>query len=211
MSSARKGIIIGLCLAFPVLVLATFNWIIGIIATAVIGLITLAVVGLIPLVGWQLGVLESINLTLVVGLSVDYVVHLADGYVRSSDYKREDRVRFMLGHVGMSVIAGAATTIGASAFMLGSQIKFFLQFGVFMFCTIGFAIIYALILFCLIVGVIGSQGSTGSLKNILYLFKKKLPDTNQLKEDNGVLIKKIEMKPLLMQNVTTNLTAMSQN
>ncbi|XP_065662076.1 protein dispatched homolog 1 isoform X3 [Hydra vulgaris] len=183
MSSARKGIVIGLCLAFPVLILATFNWIIGVIATAVIGLITLGVVGLIPLVGWQLGVLESINLTLVVGLSVDYVVHLADGYVRSLHFKRDHRVRFMLGHVGMSVIAGAATTIGASSFMLGSQIKFFLQFGIFMFCTISFAIIYALVLFCVIVGVIGPEGSNGSLKNILCCLKKKTLDKNQPNED----------------------------
>lgn len=166
LKGARTGIMIGLCLAFPVLVFTTCNWIIGILATVTIGLITLAVVGLIPLVGWNLGVMESINLTLVVGLAVDYAVHLADGYVRCLHFKREDRVRYMLGNVGVSVLAGAATTLGASAFMLGSKILFFFQFGVFMFCTIGFSIVYALVVFAVIVAIIGPEGDRGSLRSL---------------------------------------------
>ena len=53
-----------------------------------ISLITVGVIGIIPLAGWKLGILESLNLTLVVGLAVDYVVHLADGYVRSQKHNR---------------------------------------------------------------------------------------------------------------------------
>lgn len=170
MVGAVQGVAIGLCLALPVLVFTTCNWIIGLLAALTISLITNAVVGLIPMLGWKLGVMESLNLTLVVGLAVDYCVHLADGYVRSKKTKRVDRVRDMLKTVGVSVLSGACTTLGASAFMLGSQIIFFFQFGIFMFCTVGFSIIFALGFFTVMVGLIGPEGDRGSLKHFITCF-----------------------------------------
>ena len=148
------------------------------LAASTIALITNAVVGLIPLLGWKLGVMESLNLTLVVGLAVDYCVHLADGYVRSKKTKRVDRLRDMLRTVGVSVLSGACTTLGASAFMLGSQIMFFFQFGIFMFCTIGFSIIFALGFFTVVVGLIGPEGDRGSLKNCITCFLQRRDEGN---------------------------------
>lgn len=54
--SAVMGIIIGLSVALPVLVLTTMNIIIGFIAWTVIVMVTVCVVGSIPLLGWKLGV-----------------------------------------------------------------------------------------------------------------------------------------------------------
>ncbi|XP_077990897.1 protein dispatched-like [Glandiceps talaboti] len=164
--SAIQGIILGIALAFPVLVLATQNIIIGSMATVSIGLTTCCVVGIIPMIGWKLGLLESLNLSLIVGLAVDYVVHLAEGYHLSPKEDRLGRLQDMLEHVGVSVISGAATTLGASLFMLFAQILFFMQFGIFMFCTIGFSLIFSLGLFTTLLGLIGPQGETGSLKFI---------------------------------------------
>ena len=185
---AVQGIVIGLCVAVPVLVFTTCNWIIGLLASLTIALITNAVVGFIPILGWKLGVMESINLTLVVGLSVDYCVHLADGYVRSKKLTREEKVRDMLKHVGVSVLAGACTTLGASAFMLGAKILFFFQFGMFMFCTIGFSILFALGFFTVVVGFIGPVGSKGSLKNFIVCCLKKDEDTNNSRLDQEHIV-----------------------
>ena len=69
-----RGILLGLGLAISLLVVMTSNWLVGLLCGAIISCITVGVVGVIPLAGWKLGVLESLNLTLVVGLSVDYVV-----------------------------------------------------------------------------------------------------------------------------------------
>uniref|UniRef100_A0A7M5XG14 SSD domain-containing protein n=1 Tax=Clytia hemisphaerica TaxID=252671 RepID=A0A7M5XG14_9CNID len=173
LQGAKQGIIIGLCVAFPVLVITTLNWVVGVFAIVTIALITISVIGLIPMLGWKLGVLESLNLTLVVGLSVDYVVHLADGYVRCTKFSRAGRTRYMLGHVGVSVLAGAATTLGASSFMLGSKILFFYQFGIFIFCTIGFSIVYALLVFTVLIGFCGPQGNSGGLTFLKDYFVKK--------------------------------------
>lgn len=115
------------------------------------------------MIGWKLGVLESVNLTLVVGLAVDYVVHLAEGYMELKDFNRLTKVRHTLGHVGISVISGACTTLGASVFMLAAKIVFFAQFGIFIFCTIGFSLLFSLFFFTAILALIGPEGDTGSL------------------------------------------------
>jgi predicted RND superfamily exporter protein len=109
-------------------------------------------------------VLESLNLVLVVGLAVDYVVHLAEGYSRSAHSDRLNRLRDALEEVGISVLSGALTTLGASMFLLIAHILFFSQFGIFMFSTIGLSILYALGFFTTMLGIMGPQNEFGSLK-----------------------------------------------
>ena len=61
MNGARQGIIIGIALAFPVLVLATKNILVGFLATCTIGCITITVLGLIPIAGWKVGVSKTLG------------------------------------------------------------------------------------------------------------------------------------------------------
>lgn len=55
-NSAATGILIGLFSAWAILILTTFNYVIGTLALITIGLVTACVVGMIPLAGWKLGV-----------------------------------------------------------------------------------------------------------------------------------------------------------
>ncbi|XP_032219569.1 protein dispatched homolog 3 isoform X1 [Nematostella vectensis] len=178
-STAVRGILMSLGLAIGLLTLMTTNWIVGLMAGATIACITVGVVGFIPLVGWKLGVLESLNLTLVVGLAVDYVVHLADGYVRSHNHFRGDKTRDALGSVGISVLSGACTTLGASVFMLAAKIVFFFQFGIFMFCTIGLSISYALLFFTTLLALVGPNGNTGSMLPLWRYFRDMFAGTQE--------------------------------
>ncbi|CAH1792445.1 unnamed protein product [Owenia fusiformis] len=162
-NSAINGIIIGLCIAFPILIIATKNVIVGFFALCSIAMVTTSVVGVIPLAGWKLGILECLNLVLIVGLSVDYVVHLAEGYSRSPHKDRLGRVHSMLEEVGVSVLSGSITTLGASFFILLAEILFFTQFGIIMFSTIGFSVMYALGFFTVLLVLLGPQNEFGSI------------------------------------------------
>ena len=138
--------------------------IVGLLASLTIFFITCTLLGMMTVLGWKLGVLESLNLTLVVGLAVDYVVHLAEGYMELKHESRLARVHHTLKHVGISVLSGACTTLGASVFLLAAKIVFFLQFGIFIFCTIGFSILFSLLFFTTILGLIGpEQDEKGSI------------------------------------------------
>ena len=117
--------------------------------------------------------MESLNLVLVVGLAVDYCVHLAEGYSRSTHHDRLGRVRDALTEVGISVLSGCVTTLGASAFMLLAVIVFFEQFGTFLFATLGFAFVYSLILFPTVLGIIGPEDDIGSLQHVKRLLRRR--------------------------------------
>ncbi|WAR02491.1 DISP3-like protein [Mya arenaria] len=161
--NAMYGIIIGVCLAFPILVIATGNIITGLLATFCMCCCTACVVGVIPLGGWNLGLVESINMCMIVGLAVDYVVHLAEGYTHSMHRDRLSRVRDMLEEMAVPVFFGAITTLGAAAFMFLTKLTFFMQFGVFLFSTIGFSLVYSMGLFVTLMGIVGPENDTGDL------------------------------------------------
>ena len=110
--------------------------------------------------------LESLNMVLVVGLAVDYCVHLAEGYSRSTHTDRKGRLKDALTEVGISVLSGCITTVGASAFMLFAFILFFTQFGTFLFATLGFSFLYSIAFFTTCLGLFGPQGDSGSVKLI---------------------------------------------
>ena len=105
---------------------------------------------------------------MVVGLTVDYVVHLAEGYTLSLRTDRLSRVQDMLDEMAVSIFFGACTTLGASMFMFIAQLSFFLQFGIFMFSTIGFSLFFSMLLFVTLMGLIGPENDIG---NIVVLFR----------------------------------------
>ena len=67
--------------------------------------------------GWGLGIGESIAAVIVIGFSVDYVVHLSHVYVDAGHRNpplnsRAERVTFALTSMGATVFSGAVTTFG---------------------------------------------------------------------------------------------------
>lgn len=133
-------------------------------------------------------VLESINLCMVVGLSVDYVVHLAEAYRSSPASRRADRARDMLESIGLSVISGAVTTMGAAVFMLFAKIQFFFQFGIFIISTVGISLLFSLLGFTTLLSLCGPQGNTGCLKTLVrgcVKFCSKRDNSERVKDENA--------------------------
>lgn len=166
-SSALWGVVISLLLALPVLVISTDDFFIGTLATLIISAACLSVIGIIPLAGWKLGVLESLNLTLVVGVAIDYIVHVAEAYHLSSKPTRKEKVEDILQNIGVSVISGAVSTLGAAMFMLFADIAFFMQFGLFIFATLGFSVLYSLGMLVVLLSLIGPETNRFSVSGNL--------------------------------------------
>ena len=103
-------------------------------------------------------------MVMVVGLSVDYVVHLAEAYSRSHHPDRLGRTRDSLEEVGISVLSGAITSLGSSIFLLFANVMFFAQFGLFIFCTIFLSLAYGLGLFTTLLAIVGPQNNFASLR-----------------------------------------------
>ena len=65
---------------------------------------------LMVILGFEVDFLTSIALIVVVGLSVDYTVHLVHVYNHSTARTRAEKTRECLVVMGVSVLSGACTT-----------------------------------------------------------------------------------------------------
>jgi predicted RND superfamily exporter protein len=79
-TSAVQGIIIATVFSFLILLFATKNIILATISILCVAIVIISVVAIMALKGWEFGVSESISVVIIIGLSVDYVVHLAADY-----------------------------------------------------------------------------------------------------------------------------------
>jgi len=159
-----KGIAISLTCAFAVLLVATRNWLVSVCAILCVAHIVASVMAFIFVCGWKLGLLESIILVMVIGLSVDYVVHMADAFLESRSETRLDRARFMVGKMGLSVLCGAVTSLGSSCLMSLTYIQFFFKFGCIVIWTIFYSLVMAMVFFPAMMAAFGPQGSFGNIR-----------------------------------------------
>merc|ERR1719163_2220773 len=91
-SGAIWGAVSSAIFAFVVLCASTGNPLISFFAiTNILGIVG-CTLGFMHILGWELGVIESVSCTILVGLSVDYVVHLANSYMESPKASRSERV-----------------------------------------------------------------------------------------------------------------------
>lgn len=137
--------------------------------TNIVG-IAVIFLGILPIINWSLGENECIFLIAVVGLSVDYSVHLLIVYNNSANTDRESRSRHALGEMGISVLNSAITTVLAAAILLLCNFWFFIQFGFFIFFVIGLSIVMSITFLIPLLLTIGAEGSTG---DIPWLKKKR--------------------------------------
>ena len=144
------NVFIGFAICFPcaysVLLIATRNLYLATIAiVAVIGIVA-SVLGFCHwAMGWGLGIAESIAAVIVIGFSVDYVVHLSHVYVEAGHRNpplntREERVTFALKSMGPTVLSGAVTTFGSGFCLVFTQLIFFVKFSILIMVTVASSI-----------------------------------------------------------------------
>merc|ERR1719240_21792 len=119
---------------FIILVLVTFNIWLSFLATLVICVVICGVLAIIFLLGGALGMFECLVMILSIGLAVDYDVHITHFYSVASG-TRQEKVTEALCGVGVSIIGGALTTMGAGLPLFFCAMTFFKLCGWFIFYT----------------------------------------------------------------------------
>jgi len=200
--SAVQGILIAMPLAFAILMISTQNWIISLFAIIDIIGIMLCELSIMYLMGWKFGVSESVAIVIIIGFSVDYVVHLANAYLESSANLREERLSFALLTMGISVVSGAITTFGAGFFLIFPPVIFFYKMGLLMISTVAISIFWAMCFFTSIVALWGPQGDSGDLKKYFKCCsKEKISDNTGVRREtyNDYKVGDGEMKPYTVE------------
>ena len=157
------GIAIALVLSMVVLTLIGGNIIMAFFAVSTIVLIVLDVFAFTVVAGWSLGVVEAVNYVVVIGMSIDYAVHMSEAYTSARADTRAERVILMMEEMGVSVLSGALSTLFAVFLMFFAPNRFFFKFATFMFVTIALSCIYAMTFFPALLACIGPMGNAGEI------------------------------------------------
>lgn len=140
--TALQSSILGVVIAFVVLLLSTRVFHIAFFASLSICSVLVSVVGTMVMLGWELGSIESILIGITAGFSVDYVVHLAHAY-EIAEGDTYERVEEAFADLGISVFNGMVTSVAASIPLFFCQLQFFAKFGTFLCLTIVFSWLFA--------------------------------------------------------------------
>merc|ERR1719181_1420011 len=89
-------------------------------------------------------------------------------------HTRELRVRFALGRMGATVVAGASTTLGAGVVLCFCQLEVFLKIGIMIVLTISYALLYSLIFFPALLILIGPVGSGGDIPTLYKALRREI-------------------------------------
>ena len=157
LSSAFQGMGIAGFFAFVILLIATGNIVQALISILCVAIVIVTVLAVMYLNGWEIGVSESISMVILIGFSVDYVVHLSSDYSHSAREARSDKMRQAYLEMGISILSGSITTFGSGVFLFGGKIIFFRKFAVLITSTISISFVIAMILFGAIMHSIGPQ------------------------------------------------------
>ncbi|XP_061561023.1 protein dispatched homolog 1 isoform X1 [Phycodurus eques] len=154
---------LSVAVAFSVMLLTTWNIIISLYAILSIAGTIFVTVGSLVLLGWELNVLESVTISVAVGLSVDFAVHYGVAYRLAPEPDREGKVIFSLSRMGSAIAMAALTTFVAGAMMMPSTVLAYTQLGTFMMLIMCISWGFATFFFQCMCRCLGPQGTCGQI------------------------------------------------
>jgi len=122
---------------------------------------------------------ESICFAILIGISVDFVIHFSHAYVTlPGTVPKEKRTKHALIYLGPSILAAAITTMAGALIMMFCVITFFTKFATILLFTIVQSLIGSFVVFLIMADTLGPASPT-------YLADKLIAKcTNVGKEDN---------------------------
>ena len=104
-----------------------------------------------------MGVSESISVVILIGFSVDYVIHLAADYTHCAFKSRHDKMQQAYGEMGVSILSGALTTFGSGSFLFGGNIITFQKFAILITSTISISFMISMLFFGAVCHIAGPE------------------------------------------------------
>jgi hypothetical protein len=163
--SVITGVAAATCTSFAAILLFTGNWLISFLVLLTLACTVCTTIGLFWVFGWDFGIVEAICAVILIGISEDYVFHLAESYVISDpSLSRALRTKAALVGMGFPVLSGAMTTIVSSLLLLACYTLVFVKFGVILVVNTTLSVAFALLFFPALCALIGPQNKRGQIK-----------------------------------------------
>lgn len=163
--TTEDTLLVGLSVCFPfafiVLVLSSRNLIISVFAIVTIVLICFSCLGFVQVLGWMLGIGETMLSIMIIGLSVDYVIHLGHLYADGREahkYTRRERFEHAVCLMLDTVIAAWLTTGLSALIMLFGTTGLFEKMAILISSAISFSMLYSAFFFLPLLLLFGPEG-----------------------------------------------------
>ncbi|CAB9499985.1 dispatched homolog 1 [Seminavis robusta] len=144
-----------------VILLSSRSLVMTLFSVLSIGYVLASVTAMMVAAGWTLGFLESICFAILIGVSVDFVIHFCHAYVSMpGEVAKEIRTRHAIIDMGPSILAAAITTMAGAMIMLFCVITFFTKFAFVLFFAIVQATIGSFVFFLTLTDTIGPSQPT---------------------------------------------------
>lgn len=127
--NAIQGILVAVAFAFVIVLFSTGNILNAVFSIFSVGMVIVSITGFFYINGQQLGTIESIAVVILIGFSVDYIIHFSADYIHSKEETRELKMQQSLRQMGVSILGGYITTFGSGIFLVTCQLSFFYKFG----------------------------------------------------------------------------------
>jgi 5-methyltetrahydrofolate--homocysteine methyltransferase len=161
LTTAYGAASIALAAAAIVIFLSSRSFVLTLFATLTIFYVLCSVTSTLVALDWTLGFLESICFAILIGVSVDFVIHFCHAYAHiPGEVDRHKRTQIALIRMGPSILAAGVTTIAAAIIMLFTIISFFQKFALILFMTIIQATIGSFIVFLTLTDCFGPSNPT---------------------------------------------------
>ncbi|KAK9391923.1 patched domain-containing protein 2 [Crotalus adamanteus] len=176
--SALYGLILSLAICIAAVALFTTHFLLLLpVLLTILGVVCL-VVTVMYWSGWEIGAVEAVSLSILVGSSVDYCVHLVEGFLLAGESlpphlaedpssSRQWRTVESVRHVGVAVVSSAITTIVATVPLFFCIIAPFAKFGKIVALNTGLSILYTLTVGTALLSIMGPPSFTRSRTSFL--------------------------------------------
>ncbi len=152
---------VSLAVATTVAFLTTLNVLITVYAVVTIAGSIFTTVGILVVLGWELNILESVTISIAVGLSIDFCLHYAMAYRLSPHSEREMRVLTSLSRMGSPVAMAAFTTFFVGLVMMPSTVLAYKKLGTFLMIVMSVSWAFATFFFQALLRSLGPPGGFG--------------------------------------------------
>jgi len=153
--------LISLAFAFVIVIFSSKSLTLTLVSVGTIFFILAASSATLVGFGWELGFLESVCFSILIGISCDFIIHFGHAYKHfEGNVDRRLRARFAVVDMGPSILAAALTTVAAACVMLFCSTPFFTKFATILLVTILYATVGSFIFFVVLVDLFGPAEPT---------------------------------------------------
>lgn len=179
-----------------IILLFALNLILCLMVMVTILLMFFCISGLLFAVfGLQLGPVQALGISVFIGLSANYSLHVVHAYHRSGSDNRQNKVKDAVFITGSPICASAFSTIGGCVFLFGCRTAPLVELGILICCVTAMALVYSMIFllaWLLRIGPLPYEGENSDLQGVhkwdiyelYYKFSRCRPISDNVDETN---------------------------